>query len=84
MEAIGAFDIGAHGQVALRMLAEYVVAKGKLPPMYARAAPLSPLEALAMWSRRWQQRRSVWLHLTLSRQVLRYLAPFVADGTTYS
>jgi hypothetical protein len=32
--------IGAHGQAALRMLAEYVVAKGKLFPMSACAAPL--------------------------------------------
>jgi hypothetical protein len=30
--------IGAHGQVALRMLAEYAVAKGKAPPMLARSA----------------------------------------------
>jgi len=32
--------IGAHGQAALHMLAEYAIAKGKLPPMSARAAPL--------------------------------------------
>ena len=72
--------IGARGQAALRMLAEYVVAKGKLPPLPMRDAPLLPLEAVAMWVRRWQQRLSVWLHLTLTRQVLRYLAPSVAGG----
>ena len=76
--------IGAHGQAALRMLAEYAVAKGKLPPLPARAAPLLPPEAVAMWVRRWQQRLSVWLHLTLSRQVLRYLAPSVAGGVSFS
>ena len=51
--------IGAHGQAALRMLAKYAVAKGNLPLVSARASPLSPLEAVAMWSRRWQQRLSV-------------------------
>ena len=76
--------IGAHGQVALRMLAEYVVAKGKLPPMATRAAPLIPPEAVAMWTRRWQQKLYVWLHLTLSRQVLRYLALSVVVGVSYS
>jgi hypothetical protein len=74
--------IGAHGQATLRMLAEYVVAKGKLPPMYARATPLSPPEAVAMWTRRWHQRLFVWLHLALFRLVLRYLAPSVV--VTYS
>ena len=77
--------IGAHGMAALRMLAKYAVAKGKLPHVSARAAPLSPPEAtVAMWSRRWQQTLSVWLHLTLSRQVLRYLAPSVDVVATYS
>ena len=46
--------IGAHGQATLRMLAEYAVAKGKAPPMYARAAPLQHHEDVAMWVRRWQ------------------------------
>ena len=45
--------IGAHGQAALRMLAEYAIAKGKLPLMSARAAPLLPPEAVARWTRRW-------------------------------
>ena len=75
--------IGAHGQAVLMMLAEYVVAKGKLPPLPARVAPLLPLKAVAMWVRRWRQRLSVWLHLTLSRQVLRYLAPSVAGGVSF-
>jgi hypothetical protein len=62
----------------------YAMAKGKLPPLPARVAPLLPPEAVvAMWVRRWQQRLSVWLHLTLSRQVLRYLAPSVAGGVRF-
>ena len=76
--------IGAHGQAALRMLAESAVAKGKAPPMSTRVAPLQHLEVVAVWVRRWQQKLSVWLHLPLSRQVLRYLAPSVADGISYS
>ncbi len=75
--------IGAHSQAVLRMLVEYAVAKGKLPSLPARAAPLLPAEAVAMWVRRWQQRLSVWLHLTLSRQVLRYLAPSFAGGVAF-
>ncbi len=76
--------IGAHGQAALRMLAEYAVAKGKLPPLAACAVPPLPPVAVAMWVRRWQQKLSVWLHLTLSRQVLRYLALSVVAGVCYS
>ncbi len=87
--------IGAHGQAALRMLAEYDVAKGKYDVAIteydvakghqaARAAPLLPPEVVAMWVRRWQQKLSVMLHLTLSRQVMRYLAPFVVVGVSYS
>jgi hypothetical protein len=44
--------IGAHGHATLRMLAEYAVAKGKAPPMSARASPLQLPEAVAMWMRR--------------------------------
>ena len=76
--------IGAPGQATFRMLAKYVVAKGKAPLMSARAAPLQPPEAVAMWMRRWQQKLSGWLHLTLSRQVLRYLVPSVAIEVSYS
>ena len=77
--------IGAHGQTALRMLAEYAVAKGKLSPMSTRVAPLLPSEAVAMWARRWHQKLSFWLHhITMSRQVLRYLAPSIVAGVSYS
>ncbi len=38
--------IGAHGHATLRMLAEFAVAKGKLPPTSARDAPLSPPEVV--------------------------------------
>ena len=76
--------IGAHGQATLRMLAEYAIAKGKAPPMSARVAPLQHPEAVAMWVRRWQQKLFVWLHLTQSRHVLRYMAPYVSAGINYS
>ena len=66
------------------MLTEYAAAKGKAPPMYARADPLQYPEVVTMWVRRWQQKLSGWLHLTLSRQVLRYLAPSVATRISYS
>ena len=41
--------IGARGHATLRMLAEYAVAKGKLPPQAARATPLLPPEDVAAW-----------------------------------
>jgi hypothetical protein len=76
--------IGAHGQATLRMLAEYAVAKGRNRPMVRRADPILPPEAVALWVRRWQQKLFVWLYLTLSRQIIRYLAPSVAAGVGYS
>jgi hypothetical protein len=45
--------IGAHGHDALWMLAEYAVAKGRLPPMPERAPPPLPPKGVAMWVRRW-------------------------------
>jgi len=51
--------IGAHGHATLRMLAEYVVAKERLPAQTARVVPMLPLEAVAMWVCRWQQRLPV-------------------------
>ena len=76
--------LGAHAQAALRLIAEYAVGKGRLPPMGRNRTPPLPPVAVALWVRRWQQRLSAWLHLTLSRQVLRYLAPSVAAGACYS
>jgi len=76
--------IEAHGHAALRMLAEYEMAKGRLPPRPARAPPPLPPETFAMWVRMWQHHLSVWLHLTMSRQVLRYLAPSIVVEISYS
>jgi len=76
--------IGAHGQAVLRMLVEHAVANGKLPPGPRNAAPPSPPVAVSLWVRMWQQRLATWLHITLSRQVLRYLAPSVDAGACYS
>ena len=44
--------IGAHGQAALRMLAEHTLAKGRHLPRPRRAAPLSPHVAVSPWLRR--------------------------------
>ena len=69
--------MGAHAHVALRMLDEYAVSKGRLSP-YAKhmppppPPPAPPHVGVALWTRRWQQRLSTWLHLILSRQVLRH------------
>ncbi len=77
--------IGAHGQAVLRMLVEHAVAKGKLPAPRPRHAALpSPPVAVSLWGRRWQQRLSTWLHLTLSRKVLQYLAPSLGAGVCYT
>ena len=64
--------IGAHGQVVMRMLGEHAVAKGKIPPGPKNATPPSSPVAVSLWVRKWQQRLSTWLHLTLSRRDMRY------------
>ena len=76
--------IGAHGQVVLRMLADDAVAKGELPPRPRNAPHFSPPVEVSLLVRRWQQRLFPWLHLTLSRQLLRYLAPSLVTGARYT
>ena len=76
--------LGAHAQALLKLLAEYAVAKGRLPPRSPHSALPIPPVAVSLWVRKWQQRLSAWMHLTLSRQVLRYLAPYVVAGVCYS
>ncbi len=72
--------LGAHAHATLKLLAEYAVSKGRLPPRARHVAPPLPPTVVALWIRKWHQRLSTWLHRTLSRQVLRYLAPSIAAG----
>ena len=76
--------LGSHAHATLKLLAEYAEGKGRLPPRAQHVAPPLPPAAVALWIRRWHHRLSAWLHLTLSRQVLRYLAPSLAAGVRYS
>ncbi len=65
--------LGAHAHATLKLLAKYAVGKGRLPPRARHVAPPLPPATVALWIRRWHHRLSAWLHLTLSRQVLRYV-----------
>ena len=76
--------IGAHGHAVFMMLEEHAVAKGRLPPRARHSTPPSPPVAVSLWVRMWQQRLSTWLDLTLTRQILRYLAPSLAHGARFS
>ena len=75
--------LGAQAHATLKLLAEYSVGKGRLPPSARHVAPPLPPAVVALWIRRWHQRMSAWLHLILFRHVLRYLAPSIVAGACY-
>ena len=66
--------IGAHALAFLRSLAEHAVSQGVFcaPDSFAS---LKPAMQVSLWVQRWQQRLSDWLHVSLSRQLLRLYQP---------
>jgi hypothetical protein len=77
--------LGAHhAQASLIMLVEYAIVKGRLYPRVRHAAPPMPPLTVALWTRMCQHRLLILMHLTLSRQILRYFAPSLAAGACYS
>jgi hypothetical protein len=75
--------LGAHARVLLRALAIAALSKGRTPPM-ARSVMDAPHPMhVSMRVRHWQQRLSAWLHLALSRHVMRLLCPAAAAGLQY-
>jgi len=81
--------LGAHAQAFLRSLAERAVRQGRR----SRPAMRDPSGAVvrsdgatqvSLWVQRWQRHISSWLHLSLSRQLLRLFYPQQAGEDLYS
>ena len=75
--------LGAHAHALLRSFAALAIEKGRRPPLaYKESSSIAPTLA-SLWVQRWQQRLSIWMHLALSKQVLRILCPYVVARKTY-
>ena len=81
--------LGAHAQAFLRTLAERAVSQGRR----SRPALCDPSGTIlrgdgatqvSLWVQRWQRHISAWLHLCLSRQLLRLFIPKHAGEDVYS
>ena len=74
--------LGAHALAFLRSLAEHAVSQGVFcaPDSFAS---LKPAMHVSLWVQRWQQRLSAWLHVGLSRQLLRLYQPADSFGLVY-
>ena len=73
----------AHALAFLRSLAEHAVSQGVFcaPDSFAS---LKPAMQVSLWVQRWQQRLSAWLHVSLSRQLLRLYQPSDSFDLVYS
>jgi len=72
--------LGGHAQALLGALATSTMAKGMTPPFARCTADLTYPMQISLWVRRWHQRISSWLHLSLSRHTLRLLCPAATAG----
>jgi hypothetical protein len=70
--------LGAHAQALLRALATVALAKGRKPPFARGMDEMKHPMLVSLWVRRWQQRVSSWLHLSISRHAVRLLCPSLA------
>jgi hypothetical protein len=70
--------LGEHAQALLRALATAALAKGRSPPFARGIDKLTHNMQISLWVRRWQQRLSAWVHLSISRHAMRLLCPAVA------
>jgi hypothetical protein len=75
--------MGAHAQALLRSLALAALAKGRSPPFARGVDNLTHNMQISLWVRRWQQRLSAWVHLSISRHTMRLLCPAVATRAHY-
>jgi hypothetical protein len=71
--------LGAHAQALLRALATTTLAKGRTPPFARETEDMSHPMLVSLWVRKWQQRVSAWLHIVISRHVVRVLCPPLAS-----
>jgi len=67
--------LGAHAQALLRALASTILSKGRKPPYAKGVEAMTYPMLVSLWVKRWQQRISEWLHLAISRHVVRMLCP---------
>ena len=81
--------MGAHAQAFLRTLAERAVCQGRK----SRPSSLDPsgdvvrgdgATQVSLWVKRWQRQISTWLHISLSRQLLRLFCPHQAEEDFFS
>ena len=70
--------LGAHAQALLRALASTALANGRSPPFARGVDKITHNMQISLWTRRWQQRLSAWVHLSISRHAMRLLCPAVA------
>ena len=75
--------LGAHAQALLRSFATLAVEKGRRPLRAYRDSSSSSPTLASLWVQRWQQRLSTWMHLALSKQVLRILCPDAASRQSF-
>jgi hypothetical protein len=81
--------LGAHAQAFLRSLAERAVLQGRRIRAQARYPGGTILKSdgatrVSLWVQRWKRHISSWLHLSLSRQLLRLFCPQQAATDIYS
>ncbi len=70
--------LGAHAQALLRALATSALAKGRTPPFAKSVEDMTHPMLVSRWVRRWYHRISSWLHLAISRHVVRLLCPVLS------
>ena len=75
--------LGANAQALLRTLAVTAIAKGRSPRAARKQEDALHGMAVSLRVQQWQQQQSTWLHLALSRQVIRLLCPATTSGPRY-
>ena len=65
--------LGAHALALFRALAVVAIEKGRRPPFAYKAANIVAATLVSLWVQRWQQRMSSWLHMAISKHVIRHL-----------
>jgi len=75
--------LGANARVLLTALATVALEKGRRPPFAHHAHAFSIPTLASLWVRRWQRRMSIWLHLAISKHVIRIMCLDLATRLRY-
>ena len=67
--------LGAHAHALLRALASTTLSKGRKPPYAKGVEAMTYPMLVSLCVKRWQQCISAWMHLAISRHVVRLLCP---------